>query len=151
MNDHDRETPEQLSNEAPKLRRIGVTGGRDFADWNLVAKVVHALPYGVLVHGAASGADDLCAKWWTRMMGRPDEPHQADWGHCGESCYHPVRTAPDGSNYCPAAGPRRNQQMVDSGLDLLVAFPGGRGTADMVLRAGSAGVPVLHAAWGEWS
>lgn len=42
-----------------------------------------------------------------------------------------------------AAGPIRNQRMLDEGKpDLVVAFPGGRGTADMVRRAKAAGVPV---------
>lgn len=125
--------------------RIAVTGGRDFADWNLIAKTIHALPDGVLVHGAAPGADDLAAKWWTRMMGRTDEPHPADWEHCDAGCYHKPRIGPEGENHCPAAGPRRNQTMVDSGLDLLVVFPGGRGTADMTRRAELAGVPMLFA------
>jgi len=133
--------------------RIGVTGGRDFGDWNLVANTVHALPCGVLVHGNAPGADYLCAKWWTRMMGREDEPHPADWERdCDERCTHPPRRG-----RCPAAGPIRNQEMVDSGLDLLVAFPGGRGTADMVRRAKAAGIPIMYAdspraaaeGWGE--
>lgn len=115
--------------------RWGVTGGRTFSDWNLVAVVISALPDGVLVHGAASGADDLCAKWWTRMLDRIDEPHPADWGReCDARCTHPKRED-DRGNYCPAAGPLRNQEMVDSGLDLLIVFPGGRGTADMVRRA----------------
>jgi hypothetical protein len=42
-----------------------------------------------------------------------------------------------------AAGPIRNQRMLDKGKpDLVVAFPGGRGTADMIRRAERAGVPV---------
>jgi hypothetical protein len=42
-----------------------------------------------------------------------------------------------------AAGPIRNQRMLDEGKpDLVVAFPGGRGTADMIRRAERAGVPV---------
>lgn len=58
-------------------------------------------------------------------MGLGAETHRADWATYGDS-----------------AGPRRNQEMVDSGLDLLIAFPGGMGTADMVRRAKAAGVPV---------
>jgi predicted polyphosphate/ATP-dependent NAD kinase len=34
--------------------------------------------------------------------------------------------------------------MVDSGLDVLIAFSGGKGTADMVARALKAGVLVLE-------
>jgi len=42
------------------------------------------------------------------------------------------------------AGPLRNQRMIDEGRpDLVVAFPGGKGTADMVRRAEAAGVKVL--------
>jgi hypothetical protein len=42
-----------------------------------------------------------------------------------------------------AAGPIRNQRMIDEGKpDLVIAFPGGRGTADMVSRAKKAGIPV---------
>jgi hypothetical protein len=40
----------------------------------------------------------------------------------------------------------RNQAMLDYGKpDLVVAFPGGKGTADMVRRARVAGVKVLTA------
>jgi hypothetical protein len=40
-----------------------------------------------------------------------------------------------------SGGPKRNQQMLEEGKpDLVLAFPGGRGTADMVRRAPS-GVP----------
>jgi hypothetical protein len=41
------------------------------------------------------------------------------------------------------AGPIRNQRMLDEHApDLVVAFPGGRGTADMVRRARKSGVEV---------
>lgn len=43
-----------------------------------------------------------------------------------------------------AAGFIRNQDMLDSGVDVVVAFPGGRGTADMVRRARKAGVEVVE-------
>jgi hypothetical protein len=45
------------------------------------------------------------------------------------------------------AGPIRNQRMLDEGKpDLVIAFPGGRGTADMVRRAREAGVEVVELA-----
>jgi len=44
-----------------------------------------------------------------------------------------------------AAGPMRNQRMLDEGKpDLVIAFPGGRGTADMVQRAKAAHVRVIE-------
>jgi hypothetical protein len=42
-----------------------------------------------------------------------------------------------------AAGPIRNQQMLDDGKpDLVLAFAGGRGTDDMCRRAREAGIEV---------
>jgi hypothetical protein len=51
----------------------------------------------------------------------------------------------DWAKHGRAASPIRNQQMLDEGRpNLVVAFPGGRGTADMVRRARSAGVEVIE-------
>ena len=45
--------------------------------------------------------------------------------------------------YGKAAGAIRNQQMLDEGKpELVVAFPGGRGTEDMVNRAKKAGLGI---------
>jgi hypothetical protein len=127
--------------------RILVTGGRWFSNRDIVARTLAAQPGdAVLVHGAAKGADTLCASWWT-AMGRNVDPHPADWsGPCRPTCRkgHRRRRS-DGTSYCPSAGPYRNQEMLDSGVDLVIAFPGGDGTADMVRRATDAHVPVEQA------
>ena len=40
--------------------------------------------------------------------------------------------------------------MIDVGKpDAVIAFPGGRGTADMVQRANQAGIPVFQASQGS--
>ena len=57
-------------------------------------------------------------------MGLDVEVHPADWRRYGK-----------------AAGPKRNQEMLESGLDYAIGFPGGRGTADMLRRVQGAGVP----------
>ena len=80
----------------------------------------------MLVHGAARGADTLARKWAERN-GIPHEPHPAKWDELGR-----------------AAGVIRNQEMLDTGIDLVVAFPGGRGTAHMVGIARAAGVPIFE-------
>lgn len=110
------------------MKRIGVTGGRDYRGWDDVCAALEAVmtkhgPF-VLVQGAATGADALAARW-AGLVPLQVDPFPADW-----------------DKYGLGAGPLRNQAMVDSGLDGLVAFPGGRGTADMVRRARKAGVPV---------
>ncbi len=54
------------------------------------------------------------------------EVYEADWHEHGR-----------------AAGPIRNARMIAEGRpDLVIAFPGGRGTADMVSRARKAGIEV---------
>jgi hypothetical protein len=44
--------------------------------------------------------------------------------------------------YGPSAGPRRNARMVEWKPDVVIAFPGNRGTADMVRQAKAAEIPV---------
>ena len=107
--------------------RIGVTGGRDYMKVNVVREAITAYvpKTATLVHGAARGADTLCFQI-AKRLGIQCEAHPAHWEAHGK-----------------AAGPIRNQEMVDSGLDLLLAFPGGSGTADMVRRAKLKNVKVV--------
>lgn len=109
------------------MKRIIVTGGRRYHDTATIRRVLeeyHQTPPPTLVHGGAPGADSeaACVGYLLEWI---VEAHPADWQRYGR-----------------AAGPIRNQQMVDSGADLVIAFPGGRGTADMVRRARAAGIPV---------
>lgn len=108
-------------------RRVLVTGGRAFTDRALVFDTLDSLvPIAVIIEGGATGADGL-ARWWAHRRGVPVETYPADWLAHGK-----------------AAGPIRNGQMLLHGKpDLVVAFPGGRGTADMVRQAQDAGVAVL--------
>jgi hypothetical protein len=117
--------------------RIIFTGGRDFADVEMVEMLVNALPAHVtVVVGDAPGADYLVYKA-AKDRGLKVEVHMADWKAHGR-----------------AAGPLRNQGMVDGGAYLCVAFEGGKGTADCVRRAKAAGIRVkearsLTALWGQ--
>lgn len=129
--------------------RIGVTGGRSYTNRWKVREILGLLRVteAVLVHGGASGADRVAKAWAEEQPDWELDPFPADWGRaCDELCRHggwrPRRG--DGSTYCPAAGPIRNARMVNSGLDLLVAFPGGQGTEDMIRRARAAGILVLR-------
>jgi UDP-N-acetylmuramoylalanine-D-glutamate ligase len=72
------------------------------------------------------GADYL-AKEWAELNEIPVHEHPADWKKHGKG-----------------AGPIRNQEMLDQHADLamVVAFPGGKGTEDMVKRAKAKSVPV---------
>lgn len=109
--------------------KVLVTGGRDYADATLVGLALNGLAreHGeiTIIEGGATGADALARQWAIRRS-LPCITVLADWATHGK-----------------AAGPWCNQLMLDRHKpDLVLAFPGGRGTADMVRRARAAGVPV---------
>ncbi len=112
--------------------RLIVCGGRDYSDEAFVFPTldrVHAKrSVTQVVQGGATGADAL-AKHWADARGVECLTIRADWRTHGK-----------------AAGPIRNGQMLDLQPDGLVAFPGGRGTADMCRQAAARGVAVWHPA-----
>lgn len=112
--------------------RVLVCGGRDYADRQALFDYLERIwresaPVDALeiIQGGATGADALAREWCCqREVAYFNVP--ANWKMLGK-----------------AAGPIRNQRMIDEYRpDLVIAFPGGRGTADMVNRADKAGVPV---------
>jgi len=110
--------------------RVLVCGGRDYRDWPAFLAALDAAhaeqEIEAVIHGCAKGADDMAATWASIEVGITELRFPANWKAHGR-----------------AAGPLRNQRMLDEGKpDLVLAFPGGRGTADMVRRAEAAGVPV---------
>lgn len=112
----------------PHRYSVLVCGGRDYNDaiylhgflsrWHQLARITE------IITGGCTGADALAAKW-------ADENHvksiiiTADWKKLGKS-----------------AGPFRNQKMLELNPNCVLAFPGGRGTADMVRRAKRSGIRV---------
>lgn len=137
--------------ESLKGLRVLVCGGRDFGEvplgcphesrhhYEKIAarqrELLHAtlttlkVDHGIsaIIHGAARGADSE-AGYWARRQLLAEEPFPADWKRDGK-----------------AAGPIRNARMLaEANVDLVVAFPGGRGTADMVRRAKAAGIKVIE-------
>jgi len=109
--------------------RVLVCGGRDYSSYNKVKKVLSELRPAptLIIHGGARGADNLADKW-AFENGIEREVYKADWDK------HDRR-----------AGPIRNSQMLKEGKpDLVIAFPGGIGTADMVNKSLRANVKVLQ-------
>lgn len=107
--------------------RVIVCGGRDFADRELLFDILDELhrdlKFAVVIEGGAKGADRF-AREWAKEKHIKVETFEADWMLHGAS-----------------AGVIRNQQMIDDGNPhLVVAFYGGKGTADMVRRAKRAGI-----------
>lgn len=110
--------------------RVLVCGGRDFNDEDTVFAALEShvdRMRSTVIQGHAPGADRLAREWCARN-GVHIESYPADWASHGK-----------------AAGPIRNQRMIDVGKPTkVIAFPGGRGTADMVRRARAAGIPVFE-------
>lgn len=93
-----------------------------------------------LIHGDCDIGADQCAERWYVCVGKFLDVsrtfYPADWRRLGK-----------------AAGPIRNQTMADRRPDLVIAFPGGRGTADMTMRARASGLRVIEVGHGpveEW-
>lgn len=105
--------------------RVLVCGGREYNKREHLYAVLDTVGITTLIHGAAPGADTL-ADDWAKARGIPRLPYEADWKRLGKR-----------------AGPVRNLLMLQEGRpELVVAFPGGDGTANMVSVAAKAGVPV---------
>lgn len=135
--------------------RILITGSRSWTDAQLLADTLldvwhDATQNGhdsiVIIHGTADGADTL-AGLWAEGQGLDVETHPADWVTCAPDCPPGHRrTRARGGEYCPTAGHRRNQKMLDADADLVVGFQrdNSRGTADCLRRARAAGLPTRH-------
>jgi YspA, cpYpsA-related SLOG family len=111
--------------------RVLVCGGRDFSDRKLAFDTLddlfHHEVVDCIIEGDARGADRIAGAW-------AKERHidlrlfPADWQKYGRS-----------------AGSIRNKQMLDEGKpDLVIAFPGGHGTANMIKQSKQAGVRVIQ-------
>lgn len=100
--------------------KVLVTGGRERADaWRVATELHKLLPFSHLIEGGARGADALAAQWAERI-GVQSVTCSANWNKFGKG-----------------AGAIRNGNMLGllSDGDVVIAFPGGTGTANMVKQA----------------
>lgn len=111
--------------------RVLVCGGRTYWDATTLERVLDTLQPAEIAHGSATGADSMAGQW-ARFRGVPCREYLANW-------------RPDGKKLDRGAGPKRNRRMfIEFKPTLVVAFPGGIGTDDMVRQAERAGVQVLR-------
>lgn len=112
-----------------------VCGGRDtpdsaYPDVKLIlSRIIR--PGDMVIQGGAKGIDHFAK---TYAGTRVDE---------GVAC---ITFAANWTKDGAAAGPIRNKRMLDQGKpDLVIVFPGGKGTANMIRQAKKAKVPILYA------
>lgn len=68
-----------------------------------------------VVEGEATGVDSIARYVAQVRLGWPVVPMPAKWQECGPGCPpQPHHKKNQSGLYCPMAGPRRNQQMLDS-------------------------------------
>lgn len=115
--------------------RVIIAGGGGFvptqADVDLLDRLHAEHGFELVISGRCpTGGADHFGETWAKLRGIPVHAIEAAWG-----------------GYLGArAGFRRNQQMADLAGPgaMLVAFPGGPGTRDMIARAEAAGITVIR-------
>lgn len=124
--------------------RLLICGDRNWTDYEAVKSAVGAMvaKYGkdiIVVEGEARGADTLGRKA-AEHFGLVVEKYPADWERYGKG-----------------AGPIRNRQMLDTGIDWVMGFHknifASKGTRHMLRLAASRGVPTRHwdgIQWNTW-
>lgn len=110
-----------------------VTGGRDYTpthpQLHSLKLMMEARGVTELFHGDARGVDTVVAKMVASSL-----PHIT------------IIAFPYDSNLGRSGGPIRNSQMAQTAKGktaVCVAFPGGKGTADMVTKAQRAGIEIV--------
>lgn len=108
--------------------RVLVCGGRDFFDRKRIYQALRELRPSVIINGGSTGADAISSSF-AQAFDVPLEVYPAEWKAFGRR-----------------AGPIRNRYMLrESRPDVVLAFPGHRGTRHMVKISVRAGVHVILA------
>ena len=110
--------------------KVLVCGGREFNDADFISSELDQLHaqyhFVTVIEGAARGVDSI-AGTWARARGLDVVEYPADWANEGRH-----------------AALIRNERMLREGQpDLVIAFPGGNGTAHTCWHAETLGIQVV--------
>lgn len=113
------------------MKTVLVTGGRGYADkeflYDVLARYHQRNGISHVIYGAAPGADSLAGQW-ARENGVQPVACPANWDY-----------------YKRRGGMLRNEAMAQLGPDVVIAFPGNNGTANMIEIATKYEIEVLDA------
>lgn len=139
---------EDKTTQSQFYKRILVCGGRDFFDKEFVNRYLDSIksklsPDAIIIDGEAKGADTLAYEW-AKSRGYKSLRFPAKW----DDLNHPeaiIKINKFGKEYNVNAGFIRNKQMLDEGQpDLVIAFPGGNGTENMIRQSVERKIKVLR-------
>lgn len=106
-----------------------IAGGRDYRlgkyERTFLDELLAQYHFTHVIHGDQQGADRGGA-FWAKRRGLKVTPYPANW-----------------ARFKKKAGPLRNEKMA-SIANLLIAFPGGHGTNDMIDRAYAHGLEIVY-------
>ena len=113
----------------PTGKKVLVCGGRDYRNEDVISRALNAvsstIEIGIIITGGATGADEV-ADQWAKEKGIQRIICPAPWnGPAGRW-----------------AGPMRNAFMLTFKPELMIAFPGGAGTKNMIMQAHKQGIMV---------
>lgn len=110
--------------------KVLVCGGRNYSDEQAVFDFLDTFNDQItsVVVGGAQGVDGMAAKWALKNL-KDVYIYVAEW-----------------EKYGKRAGPIRNAKMLEKHPDIehIIAFPGGRGTADMVRQGKNKNISILE-------
>ena len=120
-----------------RYRTICVVGGRNYYErasmWRVLGEEDSSSPIGKIVHGAAGGTGRSVQTWIGK---RNAEMRERGGRLIDQEVYEPDWSAGRQAAYM------RSAEMLATMPDLVIAFPGGDGTAFEVKRARQLGIPV---------
>lgn len=119
--------------------RVCVTGGRTFTDRSWLwagLDLLHEVTGGIteIIEGGAPGADARAAEWSRYRLGKEPTTVEAEWERFSAGLKQGQKNP---------AGMIRNNKMVAMRPDIVLAAPGGNGTAHMVGVSQKSGLKVI--------
>lgn len=107
--------------------RVLVCGGRNYTDYETIRTELNKIwDISEIIHGGARGADSLAGRY------------------AEENSIPCIRVSALWDQYGKSAGYRRNVEMLTYNPDVVLAFPGSKGTAMMIKLAKEANVKVIE-------